>query len=530
MAQTTNRNIYYPDDYTEDADIPADMKEMAESIDAAIEEAVQETTYDDTELRGRIFNAENDIDTLEGQVGILQGSMSAAETDIDDLETDLATAEEKISKLQNDVEDLRNNSLQVSGTGTNFKLSNTAKARFIELLMKGNTFQQSYTGKNLFNPALLSQEEGYNTYDDSTGLWTTSELGSYYRSIFYNVSGNNNTRNITKLIKLKANTTYTIKFYDLIRNDITINLGFFDSEGSAISHVGFTADNKTFTTESECYLDIRRQGNSETLSFSKIQLEEGSTATSYEPYVGGTASPNPDYPQTIHNVTGNINTHIENEDGTEEQNISIALGNIELNKIPDTDIQDSVYKRNGKWYLHKEAMKRVFDGTESGWSYNATSSGNFRFYMNTDIGIKDPENSETTLVAKIVSDKFKAVSMGNTWSGKTGISILHSGTQYTYARLCMCYVSNETNGTTKFKAWLDEERPIVLYPMREPTDTEITDTTLINQLEAYLQAYSYINETNISATSSDLEPIITATAIRSLNDILTRLEVLESEV
>jgi hypothetical protein len=41
-----------------------------------------------------------------------------------------------------------------------------------------------------------------------------------------------------------------------------------------------------------------------TATFTNIQLEKGSTVTSYEPYVGGTASPNPSYPQSISTVTG----------------------------------------------------------------------------------------------------------------------------------------------------------------------------------------------------------------------------------
>ena len=36
----------------------------------------------------------------------------------------------------------------------------------------------------------------------------------------------------------------------------------------------------------------------------KPQLEKNSTITSYEPYTGGIASPNPDYPQDIQVVTG----------------------------------------------------------------------------------------------------------------------------------------------------------------------------------------------------------------------------------
>ena len=40
------------------------------------------------------------------------------------------------------------------------------------------------------------------------------------------------------------------------------------------------------------------------VDFSYIQVEEGTSPTTYEPYCGGVASPNPDYPQTVNTVTG----------------------------------------------------------------------------------------------------------------------------------------------------------------------------------------------------------------------------------
>ena len=45
MAVTTNWNIYYPTDYTENADIPKDMKDMADSIEAALDN-IQSTIGD----------------------------------------------------------------------------------------------------------------------------------------------------------------------------------------------------------------------------------------------------------------------------------------------------------------------------------------------------------------------------------------------------------------------------------------------------------------------------------------------------
>ena len=49
-----------------------------------------------------------------------------------------------------------------------------------------------------------------------------------------------------------------------------------------------------------------------------VQIEKGSKATSYEPYVGGQPSPSPDYPQEIKSVV-NPTIKLSNGDGTESQ-------------------------------------------------------------------------------------------------------------------------------------------------------------------------------------------------------------------
>lgn len=48
MGQTNNYNIPYPSDYSEEADIPQDMKELAEGVDAAFESVIGADAYDST--------------------------------------------------------------------------------------------------------------------------------------------------------------------------------------------------------------------------------------------------------------------------------------------------------------------------------------------------------------------------------------------------------------------------------------------------------------------------------------------------
>ena len=122
----------------------------------------------------------------------------------------------------------------------------------------------------------------------------------------------------------------------------------------------------------------------------------------------------------------------------------LTLGSIELNKIGT--YQDYFYKDNGNWYLHKEIGKET------------DTSGS------TGITINDMVNNGT-----IVSY------YGGSVSGKT----------ITY--------DSAISGTNT-----------ILYQKATATDTQITDTTLINQLEAVTSAKSYKDQTNISQTNDDL--------------------------
>lgn len=81
------------------------------------------------------------------------------------------------------------------------------------------------------------------------------------------------------------------------------------------------------------YMLIRFIHNASATAFSidantlvdNIQLEEGSTVTSYEPYVGGIASPNPTYNQQIENVTNDVKIIIHGKNFFDKTN-SIVLG------------------------------------------------------------------------------------------------------------------------------------------------------------------------------------------------------------
>lgn len=77
-----------------------------------------------------------------------------------------------------------------------------------------------------------------------------------------------------------------------------------------------------------------------------IQLETGSVATAYEPYVGGKPSPSPDYPQPLVAAEGRLMSG--GWTGTTLTAVTLPV----LRAIPGTDIRDTLeYVGGGQWQV-----------------------------------------------------------------------------------------------------------------------------------------------------------------------------------
>lgn len=203
------------------------------------------------------------------------------------------------------------------------------------------------------------------------------------------------------------------------------------------------------------------------------QLELGSTATIYEPHQG--------------------------------KELHLDLGSIELRKIGN--YQDYFYKSGNDWYLHKETEKIVLNGTESGWGVSATNTTGYNRFTNNLIAssvLSPSSNSET---GKILSNLLIATSANSNYSRNNGIAININGAFYIY------YVDISNYTVDQFKTWLSSNNITLYYALATSTETEITNTTLISQLEAIYNAPLY-EETNITQTNNDLPMILDITACK----------------
>lgn len=189
-------------------------------------------------------------------------------------------------------------------------------------------------GKNLFDTSKI--HSAVCTFNEATGLWTTIAPGNsagYHRSLFTNENGQNGSRDISKLIRVPSNRKITVTLNDWSIEKINftdddvymvptfMGYAFYDGNGNWVTgDSAFDSECLTLTTPNvdPCYLDIRRCTGEVAVSFSSIQIEIGSTATTYEPYRGETLTV--DLGEAVNNATFDWTTGVlTREDGTTKQ-------------------------------------------------------------------------------------------------------------------------------------------------------------------------------------------------------------------
>lgn len=517
----------------------------------------------------------------------------------------------------------------ISDCGSDLNLDNTIATTLKSVELRGDTYQQTYSGKNLISNAF---SYNYVPYGNNGFILTKPA---------------NRTIQLTFPSLLPAGT-YTLSFDVVAKEAPSDVVGSFNAEDNtnlgSFSIDGIGNFTKTVTTNvaiHHIYMYISgNDPDGSTITIDKMQLESGSVATSFEPYVGGPA-PNPDYPQDVQVVTGaqtvkvtgknlwgNIAQYsrstngidfVTNQDGTisatgtatanaysvltsaavgagvyitldagtyvlseknnntvqayeavagsqiladtstsnvtftiterkniviqavvsngqaisgtqifypmleqgstattyepyQSQSYPISLGSTELCKIGDS--QDYIYKSGDDWYVHKTCGKTLITGgaTED-WSYSSGSSGQFRLPLT---GGYYSSNSEAILA---YCDYYLSVA----WDSVS----LYDYAMTSFQANRLIFRNTAITSLDAWKTWLSSHNMTVYYALATPTDTQITDATLVGQLDALAEAKSYNNQTDIIVTAAgeNLPAILCVEAYRkSLNGLLGAIE------
>lgn len=494
--------------------------------------------------------------------------------------------------------------------------------------LDGDTFQQTYTGKNLLNVERkwsITAGAGVTVTDGADGSLILNGTVTAREDIRLYSSSDRFTLESGKTVTMSREPYSS---WNLIWHRFTSESGTGTSD---VKYFDPGASSFTYTTldTDYGYQFIMRLPVGATFNNTHVylQLEAGSTASSFEPYVGGTPSPNPDYPQPIQTVTGLQTVEIQGknllrqpytggtvgtgltwtvaDDGTihvvgtigggnksyylynrsqsdfdmpeipagtykvfwsitgsgsspritiqdangyhnsnasnevtiatsakptniyiqftgsqsgdvdlyikpmivpsdqadvyapySHQTLPLDLGNIQLCGLGDDGngnplYKDRIYKDGNDWKVHKATANRTLSGS----SYWATDSLG-RYYTNS---ISDYSRSNNAPVSSHFEGVSNVTAMGDTPDGKIAFN---NGT----ADRIYIGKFDKFTSTSVLTQWLIENTPSIYYALATPTDTAITDTTLIAQLEA-IRTASLQNGANTitnTATGSNL--------------------------
>lgn len=400
-------------------------------------------------------------------------------------ENEKTTWNTEIENLQEEDELLKRNLQTTTGSGEEVTLEKTTELDFVKPpLPRGNTKQDTTTGKNLLQNTATSQTINGVTFTINSDKSITCNGTATANTIF----------RIVQAPDFPDNKDMLLTGCPVGGSSSTYQLQYSNNRDKAFQDMGngIVIQKMDYNTYPNTYVQIRIVGGytCNNLTFYPMIRLATIEDDTYEPYTGGIPSPNPDYPQEVEVVTGNVEVTISNNDNSESKTLPVSLGNIELCKIGN--YQDYLYKNNGKWYKHNAIKKLVLNGSEN-WSVHGTIASWF-FWDGVTDGF-----TNNNIIGYALSNYF-------TQKAYSAVLSLNNG-EFAYGQVSGVdrkrFVIKDTDYTTvaDFKSWLSTHNTIVYYVLATPTDTEITDTTLISQLEEISKTLSYQGQTNITSNT-----------------------------
>lgn len=306
---------------------------------------------------------------------------------------------------------------QTTVNGDNLSISITDEAgQVTSLEVDGNLRQPSYTGKNIFQVP-----------DTPTQAWhcTFTKLGLNSFKILSTVNSTTAGYARIDITGLDSGTDYYLSYnFEVTGGSLSgPTVGGVSTQISGGSVSATTTGGRVVNTGSGTYIrlyfyvgrDIALTTDDE-VTFTNIQLEKGSSATPYEPYVGGSSSPSESYPQPIYVMTGESTVTYGSE------TFNLDLGDIELAKI--STAKDYIYQDEAIWKVHKEIGKiESYDGETITTAYISTTGG---LTTGATVYYVLEESEETTITDDTLIDTLNYLSTLHFETGSYSIAISNS--------------------------------------------------------------------------------------------------------
>ena len=443
---------------------------QAGTLDTSLGEKIKTGTQLKTDLVASGEKVVQDIQTAGSEQ--LDKMQTVAEEFTADREQ-ITTNKEDIGSLKEDLSD-KITKFYASNQGETH-LADSDNGKIMDMMLYGKSEQFTATGKNLLKIRDMVQT--------TRGVTVTAKDG---------VVALKGTATATGWVILDTNSFVLDGTYILSSNITAIQVRVANK-----SHKEVLKQNKSKTLENEEVSGVVfpvTSGKTYDVSNILVQIEKGSEATSYEPYVGGQPSPSPDYPQEIKSVV-NPTVKVTNEDGLKVQ--SVTLNNITLNAISVSSggnvtidgkqyIADYVDVERGK-YVQMIQTDQVQSNIK--WTIQKQKKGYSLGYASiykSGIPTKNP-------------------GMGKAWKSNIGDSSGTWSNGFSFGRGTVFWIvpyENDGNITSDdINAWLVEHPMDIMYPLAEPIETDLTP----EENEAFKALVTNYPGTNISVTSDQLD-------------------------
>jgi len=425
---TTPKGIYYPNDYNEIADIPEDMKKMAESIDEVFEDTdsdLSDIKEEQTTQNNRLNSLEvdnttnkSDILTNKQEINNIKTEQTTQNNRLNNLETDNTTNKENISANTQEINNIKqeqteqntnistnatnieslqeeNENLkkivsqlpQVTGQGTEVTLENTIEAPFTKFDVEGNNTQETTEGRQLLKYPYAESSKTHNgiTFtihnDGSVTVNGTSTGTAALSLIIYNAE--------------IENGNYTAKLTNGISGNVYLYIGGGNSGISGSGNV-FKNIEVTNNTFGNFLIQIPNGKTFNNLTVYPM-LVKGTyteqTMPEFEKYTGGIASPNPNYEQPILSAGDNEN-YLKEEWEQGAYSGSNGVGKIDSNQYVRSK-EFSTIEPNKEY-----TSKCVVNGVEH-------TQGNIFFYKEDESFISSITNISSTFTTPENAKKVK---------------------------------------------------------------------------------------------------------------------------
>jgi len=292
---------------------------------------------------------------------------------------------------------------------SDIEIDGTAKAPFVDVKMYGDTFQQSYEGKNLLNINASIMEQDRNgikiTYEQETGIITINGTCTTDNTTFGFFASADESRHITVNGDVTVSCFYVSGSITNATADTKIQVQN-NTYGNAI-YIGLTnSDAHTTANKNDTYNrnNIRIDSGVVFDNYKiKVMIEQSATATAYEPYVGGQPSPSPDYPEPIQTVTGLQTVEVKGKNLVDSSQLFIAAGGGGVKITKETDGSFTINGRstdryNNYRYDATEIFSQLVGETVT-ISVETTGTGawaNFGLKASADLLIANPATNPRT--------------------------------------------------------------------------------------------------------------------------------------